>query len=494
MRQNHQTPLDVDMIIMSPNGHTAWYFNNLQPCTSAFCTLVDYDDGTPCHPSPNLVNCDEFLVRVQAQVMTRDDSTGGWVPMGGGGLSNVGLRKLVKANGEDYHNEYLIYGERIADKSVVLDCLLKRDLKYVKANPKFHHWTTDDKKFGLTFERCVDASKFDKGIRSAVADLVDGKNELCPEGDEEVFAILTLPLSSRGTSSSQSASTTSTTTSSPTAQSPTSNFSGVPSEYHITNANHPHVHRIQYISSTSSPHHLPSTHKKPPSPPSDKSSSGKSEIVDSSSYGQDLWIKSPDDPPSLGSKSDQGLLDAQSEVELQEYSYVIFAKNKPQKPHEYSYPTLEAVQKPPSKREATSNVKRQPLIQQTQPPLPKKKGKKQRLITTKSRCKHCHEMFSHEDNFRGSCEDAPDGVEKCIEYVTCVCCMRGLIYHCMSDPDGDYGHPCKCDPSDNSNCKKWTALTILSLFVPCLWCYLPLMACHKCGVACSCCGGRHKAV
>ena len=61
---------------------------------------------------------EDFLVRVQAQVMTRDDSTGGWVPMGGGGLSNVGLRKLVKANGEDYHNEYLIYGERIADKSV----------------------------------------------------------------------------------------------------------------------------------------------------------------------------------------------------------------------------------------------------------------------------------------------------------------------------------------------------------------------------------------
>ena len=33
------------------------------------------------------------VVRVRAQVMMRDDSTGGWVPMGGGGLSNVSVRK-----------------------------------------------------------------------------------------------------------------------------------------------------------------------------------------------------------------------------------------------------------------------------------------------------------------------------------------------------------------------------------------------------------------
>lgn len=62
---------------------------------------------------------DEFIVRVQAQVMMRDDSSGGWVPMGGGGLSNVGLRKVTRKNGEDLlHNEYLIYGTRIADNSV----------------------------------------------------------------------------------------------------------------------------------------------------------------------------------------------------------------------------------------------------------------------------------------------------------------------------------------------------------------------------------------
>ena len=37
----------------------------------------------------------DSLVRVRAQVMTRDDSSGGWVPMDGGGLSNVSVRKRV---------------------------------------------------------------------------------------------------------------------------------------------------------------------------------------------------------------------------------------------------------------------------------------------------------------------------------------------------------------------------------------------------------------
>lgn len=66
-----------------------------------------------------LSNCsDDYLVRVKAQVMTRDDSSGGWVPMGGGGMSIVGLRKLVISTADDLRYEYLIHGQRIADQSV----------------------------------------------------------------------------------------------------------------------------------------------------------------------------------------------------------------------------------------------------------------------------------------------------------------------------------------------------------------------------------------
>ncbi|XP_041354368.1 sprouty-related, EVH1 domain-containing protein 2-like [Gigantopelta aegis] len=444
----------------------------------------------------------DYLVHVQAQVMTRDDSTGGWVPMGGGGLSNVGLRKLAKLNGGgDLNSEYIIYGQRIADRTIVLDCSLKKDIEYTKANPKFHHWKTDEKRFGLTFERSDDAKAFDKGVSKAVADLKQGLVGVSSslEGDEGVFQMVELPLMCKD-NSSQSASTTSTTTSSPSPNSPVNSVPGLPDAFQFSHphANHHHLHRIHYISAPQRHHHKPAS-----SPPSEKSSSPKSDSFESSSGQDDVSIR-PDEPTSLSGKSDTALLDSDSVEPYKEDSYVTFSKSKPGAPHEYSYPNLEPVaQKPPTKREVST--KRQQAVAIQNPPLPLKpnKGRKGRhktdhqsgrLLNQRSRCKHCNEVFSRADNQRGSCEDAPDDVQKLIECVTCVWCSKCLIYHCMSDADGEYRHPCVCDASDDSNCKKWTALTILSFFIPCLWCYWPLTACHRCGVSCGCCGGRHVSV
>jgi len=141
-----------------------------------------------------------YLVRVRAQVMSRDDSSGGWVPLGGGGLSNVSVRKRPRTgsggtgivtnnsgttnsgtggntNGSDCHpkpkHEYLIYGKRISDESTVLRCTIKKDFEYNKVMPTFHHWKTEDKKFGLTFQTAADARAFDKGVRTAVEELLD---------------------------------------------------------------------------------------------------------------------------------------------------------------------------------------------------------------------------------------------------------------------------------------------------------------------------------
>ena len=64
---------------------------------------------------------EDYLVQVQAQVMTRDDSTQCWVPMGGGGLSTVKLCKLARGRrspSTEQKPEYVIHGERLADKSV----------------------------------------------------------------------------------------------------------------------------------------------------------------------------------------------------------------------------------------------------------------------------------------------------------------------------------------------------------------------------------------
>nr|XP_023956168.1 sprouty-related, EVH1 domain-containing protein 1 isoform X1 [Chrysemys picta bellii] len=121
--------------------------------------------------------------RVRAVVMTRDDSSGGWLPLGGGGLSCVTVFKVIHQE-ENSCADFLIHGERLRDKTVVLECTLKKDLIYNKVTPTFHHWKIDDKKFGLTFQSPADARAFDRGIRRAVEDISQG----CPplHSDAEV--------------------------------------------------------------------------------------------------------------------------------------------------------------------------------------------------------------------------------------------------------------------------------------------------------------------
>lgn len=63
-------------------------------------------------------------VRVRAVVMTRDDSSGGWVPLGGGGLSHVVICK-GRSHDSRGRREYIICGERLRDRAVsVCVCVL----------------------------------------------------------------------------------------------------------------------------------------------------------------------------------------------------------------------------------------------------------------------------------------------------------------------------------------------------------------------------------
>lgn len=135
-----------------------------------------------------------------------------------------------------------------------------------------------------------------------------------------------------------------------------------------------------------------------------------------------------------------------------------------------------------------SSIKAQPS------PLTKsKKGRRRREDGERSRCIYCREMFNHEDNRRGQCQDAPDPIKQCIYKVSCMLCAESMLYHCMSDSEGDFSDPCSCDTADEQFCLRWLALTALSFIAPCMCCYLPLRACHHCGEACRCCGGKHKA-
>lgn len=63
-----------------------------------------------------------------------------------------------------------------------------------------------------------------------------------------------------------------------------------------------------------------------------------------------------------------------------------------------------------------------------------------------------------------------------VEFGTCVCCVKGLFYHCSSDDEDTCADkPCSC--WQPHCCVRWTTVTLLSLLFPCLLCYLPAKGC-----------------
>ncbi|XP_053129312.1 protein sprouty homolog 3 [Hemicordylus capensis] len=68
--------------------------------------------------------------------------------------------------------------------------------------------------------------------------------------------------------------------------------------------------------------------------------------------------------------------------------------------------------------------------------------------------------------------------EKIIDYGTCLCCVKGIFYHCSSDDeDTSADDPCSCGPG--SCCARWVAMSFLSVLMPCLCCYFPTLGCLK---------------
>ena len=121
----------------------------------------------------------------------------------------------------------------------------------------------------------------------------------------------------------------------------------------------------------------------------------------------------------------------------------------------------------------------------------------------KATCMHCSRRFRPDSNRRGDCPDAPDPWLTCLERVTCFPAAESVSYHCFSDEDGDYGHPCACSSEDDSGSAggscglRWAALSVLAACLPCLCCYPVLVTgCYEgcCVRHCGCCGGRHEEV
>lgn len=75
------------------------------------------------------------------------------------------------------------------------------------------------------------------------------------------------------------------------------------------------------------------------------------------------------------------------------------------------------------------------------------------------------------------------GFENTIDCCSCMCCAKAILYHCTKDSDSEgtmADHVCTCWGPRDDCLKRWGTLGILTIFMPCLLCYLPLDGCNRC--------------
>ncbi|KAJ8246175.1 hypothetical protein GJAV_G00264530 [Gymnothorax javanicus] len=414
---------------------------------------------------------DSYIVRVKAVVMTRDDSSGGWLVQEGGGLSRVGVCKVLPSELIG-RSDFLIHGERLKDKQVILKCFLKKDLIYTKATPTFHHWKVDNRKCGLSFQSPADARAFDRGVRKAMEDLTEGsttssstnQNE-AELGDDDVFANATDSSSNSSQQKERPA---------PPLASPS-----------VCDPRRPHCILGHYHDPYRPSHHHFLDQSVPRFPRRVSFLDEEEEIVRINPRER-TWLKGYEDYRHATAARDKFIRPDEADA------YVQFAKSEAPK-HDYTYPYSPGSDLKPGGVGGVVSTQPRPLLLLQEAEWLKPQVTDEDGGGDLARCVYCREVFSRTQNGRGRCQDAPDPVWTCIRRVSCLWCADSLLYHCMSDPEGEYTDPCSCDRSDPRFCLRWLALASLSLIAPCMCCYLPLRACYHCGVACHCCGGRHKA-
>ncbi|XP_028680809.1 sprouty-related, EVH1 domain-containing protein 3 isoform X1 [Erpetoichthys calabaricus] len=470
---------------------------------------------------------EDFTVRVRAVVMTRDDSSGGWVPMGGGGLSHVTICK-GKGHEESSQQDYLIRGERLRDQAPILECNVKRDLVYNKVNPIFHHWKVDERKFGLTFQSPADAVSFERGVQSAIEELEDGSESSSTNPDENEGADETRGTHTDSESSSNSRKemlpkhvtiVTSESSSSCYVRSPASEEYGYgsPTASMASTQIRPLQHQ-GVIGSALSYH--------------------DEEELESINPCKDLWVTKgyEDYRRAAVQRKGQKPVSSTQDPDKIDLCVVHFEKGSSESAstkgkhgtsglpshttpshhlhHHHHCPStgLEAGLKDP-KMGSSSRGSGSPshcrihggAISGAVGCRTKGSrvggsviaGEEESSISggPPSRCVYCRDVFSDEENGRGQCQDAPDPMQHCIHQLSCMWCAESMLYHCMSDSEGEFSDPCSCEDTTHPHfCARWLALVALSLLVPCMCCYLPLRACLRCGEKCGCCGGKHKAV
>nr|AAI66515.1 Spred3 protein [Rattus norvegicus] len=345
-----------------------------------------------------------------------------------------------------------------------LECTLRPGLVYNKVNPIFHHWSLGDCKFGLTFQSPAEADEFQKSLQAALAALSRGS--LTPSSSSSSSspsrdtAETPCPLTSHVDSDSSSSHSRQETP--PTAVAP---IATVESATAFPPATPPQRRRS---SAQSYPPLLPFTGIPEPSESlAGAGSQGRG------GRGYEDYRRSGPPPPPLALST----------------CVVRFAKTGALRG---------AALGPPVSLPAPLTEAAPPALPARPPPGPgptPAPAKASPEAEEAARCVHCRALFRRRADGRGGrCAEAPDPGRLLVRRLSCLWCAESLLYHCLSDAEGDFSDPCACEPGHPRPAARWAALAALSLAVPCLCCYAPLRACHWVAARCGCagCGGRHE--
>ncbi|XP_060222561.1 sprouty-related, EVH1 domain-containing protein 3 isoform X2 [Meriones unguiculatus] len=344
-----------------------------------------------------------------------------------------------------------------------LECPLRPGLVYNKVNPIFHHWSLGDCKFGLTFQSPAEADEFQKSLLAALAALSRGS--------------LTPSSSSSSSSPSQD-----------TAETPCPLTSHVDSDSSS--------HSRQETPPTAAPGPIVTVESAaafpPATPPQRRRSSAQS-------YPPLLpFTGIPEPSESLAGAGSQGWGGR---------GYEDYRRSGPPPPLALSTCVVRfaktgalrgAALGPPVSLPAPLAEAAPPAPPARPPPGPgptPAPAKASPEAEEAARCVHCRALFRRRADGRGGrCAEAPDPGRLLVRRLSCLWCAESLLYHCLSDAEGDFSDPCACEPGHPRPAARWAALAALSLAVPCLCCYAPLRACHWVAARCGCagCGGRHE--
>ncbi|GBP48212.1 Protein sprouty [Eumeta japonica] len=81
---------------------------------------------------------------------------------------------------------------------------------------------------------------------------------------------------------------------------------------------------------------------------------------------------------------------------------------------------------------------------------------------------------------RWVCGSCLCSAEACVDYASCMCCVKALFYHCGSGEE-EAGEPCACGGARAA--ARLGCVGALALALPCLFLYWPLRGCAAAGAA-----------